>query len=90
MYDLSNRKAILDFSDFCFSEGLSPPRVLKYLCILSNIAKWLPKEFAKVTRADIEKLVNRIERSGYAEWTKHDDRVTLKKFFRWLRHSEDT
>ncbi len=82
MYDLSNRKAILDFSDFCFSEGLSPLRVLKYLCILSNIAKWLPKESVKVTRADIEKLVNRIERSGYAEWTKHDYRVTLKKFFR--------
>jgi len=86
----SNRKAIIDFSDFCFSEGLSPPRVLKYLCILSNIAKWLPKEFVKVTRADIEKLVNRIERSGYAEWTKHDYRVALKKFFRWLRHSDDT
>ncbi len=31
----------------------------------------------------------RIERSGYAEWTKHDYRVTLKKFFRWLRHYED-
>lgn len=84
-----NRKAVLDFSEFCFSEGLSTRRVLKYLYTLSNIARWLPKEFVKVTREDIEKLANKIERSDYSEWTKHDYRVTLKKFFRWLRQTED-
>jgi len=85
----SNRKAILEFSDFCFSDGLSARRVLKYLSTLSSIAGLLPKEFSKVTRADIEKLVKKIELSEYSEWTKHDYRVTLKKFFRWLRNTED-
>jgi len=85
----SNRKAILEFSDFCFSDGLSARRVLKYLSTLSSIAGLLPKEFSKSTRADIEKLVNKIELSEYSEWTKHDYRVTLKKFFRWLRNTED-
>jgi site-specific recombinase XerD len=86
---ISNRKAILDFSDFCFSEGLGIRRVVKYLYTLATIAQWLPEEFDKVTRPDIEKLANKIERSNYAEWTKHDYRVTLKKFFRWLRRCED-
>ena len=85
----SNRKAILEFSDFCFSEGLGTRRVIKYLYTLAVIARWLPKEFEGVKRPDIEKLVNRIERSNYAEWTKHDYRVALKRFFRWLRKTED-
>lgn len=84
-----NRKAILDFSDSCFSEGLSTRRVLKYLYTLAQIATWVPKEFSETTREDIEHLVTKIERSNYSEWTKHDYRVTLKKFFRWLRHCED-
>lgn len=84
-----NRKAILDFSDSCFSEGLSTRRVLKYLYTLARIATWVPKEFPETTREDIEHLATKIERSNYSEWTKHDYRVTLKKFFRWLRHCED-
>ncbi|MGB7583116.1 MAG: hypothetical protein WBL85_11800 [Sedimentisphaerales bacterium] len=49
----SNRKAILDFSDFCFSEGLGTRRVVKYLYTLATIAQWLPEEFDKATRPDI-------------------------------------
>lgn len=45
-----NRKAILDFSDSCFSEGLSTRRVLKYLYTLAQIATWVPKEFPETTR----------------------------------------
>jgi len=84
-----NRKAILEFADRCFSEGLSTRRVLKYLYTLSRMAEWLEKDFSEVSRQDIEKLAGRIERSDYAEWTKHDYRVALKKFFRWLRKCED-
>ena len=84
-----NRNAILDFSDHCFSEGLSPRRVLKYLYTLKTIALRFPKDFRKAMRIDIERLVRQIERSNYSEWTKHDYRVTLKKFFRWLRKTEE-
>jgi len=84
-----NRRAVLEFSDSCFSQGLSSRRVLKYVYTLGKIAGWLAKDFQQVTRADIEQLAARIERSDYAEWTKHDYRVALKKFFRWLRKSED-
>jgi site-specific recombinase XerD len=86
---VSNREAILRFADTCFSEGLSPRRVLKYLSTLANIAAGFPTDFTEATRADIEELVGKIERSDYAEWTKHDYRVALKKFFRWLRQTEE-
>jgi len=33
-----NKKLIFDFIDYCFSEGLSKHRVLKYISILKNIA----------------------------------------------------
>jgi integrase/recombinase XerD len=85
----TNKKAILDFSESCFSEGLSTKRVIKYLYTLAILAKWLPMDFVQVNRKDIETLVNQIERSHYAEWTKHDYRVALKKFFKWLRGTED-
>jgi len=84
-----NGQAIVDFSEFCFTEGLSARRVLKYVYTLAIIAKWLPKKFSEVDRKDIETLINKIERSDYAEWTKHDYKVTVKKFFKWLRQTED-
>jgi integrase/recombinase XerD len=84
-----NRKDILDFASFCFAEGLSTRRVIKYMSTLCTIAKRLRKEFRKVTRADIQALVEGIERSDYSGWTKRDFRITLKKFFRWLRGTEE-
>jgi len=85
----SSRKAILAFSDHCFSSGLSVRRVIKYLYTLANIAQRLPQSFEDADRHTIEVLVQGIERSPYADWTKRDFRVTLKKFYRWLRGTED-
>ncbi len=80
---------MLAFGESCFSEGLSSARVLKYLSHLCTIAPAFSKEFTDVTRADVEKVVRGIEKSDYSEWTKHDYKVTLKRFFRWLRGAED-
>ncbi len=30
-------------------------------------------------------MVYRIERSDYSPWTKHDYKVALKRFYRWLK-----
>lgn len=75
----SNCKAILDFSDFCFSEGLSTRRVVKYLYTLAVIAKWLPKEFVKVKRPDIEKLVNKIELNNIKISEKEDSEMSFSQ-----------
>jgi len=89
--DLSekNRSAIMDFHDHCFAEGLGTPRILKYLQLLTKIATWLGADLEGANKKDIENLVMRIERMDYSDWTKHDYRVAIKKFYKWLRGSED-
>jgi len=79
-----NSELIKRFEDYCFSEGLSEARVVKYLQSLRKIAEWLGKDFDKATKEDIERFVKRLERSDYSAWTKHDYKVALKRFYRWL------
>lgn len=84
----ANKQDILAFRDQCFSEGLSVARVEKYLGHLKSLASRLNKDFAAATMEDIQRLVRDIERADLSEWTKRDFRITLKKFYRWLRGTE--
>ena len=80
-----NRKAILKFCYDLQTEGISSTRQVKYLRILPPIAKMLGKDFNKARTADIRRVVNQINSSDFADWTKSDYRVTLKRFYRWLK-----
>lgn len=84
-----NKAAILDFYEDCLPRGLSKARILKYLCTLESIAKLYPKLFETSTKNDIADLVRRIEEKDYSDWTKHDFKVIIKIFYRWLRKTED-
>jgi integrase/recombinase XerD len=84
----ANKKAILDFADHCFARGLSVPRVEKYVGHLKCLVRLIRKDFADATKPDIEALVRTIEQSDYADWTKQDLRLTVKKFYRWLRGTD--
>jgi len=45
------------------------------------------KDFDSATIDDIKKLVGQInDDPRYAEWTKNDFRVALKRFYRWLHN----
>jgi integrase/recombinase XerD len=81
-----NRKLILKFTWDLQGEGIKLARLLKYLNLLPAIARYLKKDFEKTTEKDLRKFLAEINGSEYAEWTKSDYRVTLKRFFRWLRH----
>ena len=80
-----NKKIILEFHMKLLSENLSKPRVLYYLCRLSMIATWIKKDFDKAAKNDIEEVMRKINEMEYTEWTKKDYRVTLKKFYKWLK-----
>jgi len=84
-----NIRLIRDFEKALFSKGLSAARVKKYLDHLRKIGEWLGKNLDEAEKEDIEELVYKIERSNYSPYTKHDYRVVLKRFYRWLRKSED-
>jgi RNAse (barnase) inhibitor barstar len=58
-----NKKLIFDFVDYCFSEGLSKHRVLKYISILKNIAIQTQLDFDKVQKKDLYMFISNLERS---------------------------
>jgi len=70
------------------AEGLSPARILKYLLTLRRIYSILQKPFQEATREDIETVLQKIEKENYSAWTKQNYRVILKRFYKWLRKSE--
>ena len=80
-----NLELIHAFERALFSEGLSVRRIEKYLDTVRRLGEMLGVDFDDVTRQDIERVVYQIERSAYSPWTKHDYKVALKRFYRWLK-----
>ncbi len=76
----ANQKLILNFVNYCFSEGIGEQRGLKYLSTLKIIAKSLPTDLDKATEEELRSYVGSLERSSLSDWTKHDYKVTLKNF----------
>lgn len=84
-----NKDFILRFHRECFSEGLSLGRIVKYIYTLLKISELLGKDFDAAKIEDIKELAAKLEQSKYAEATKSDFRQMLKKFYRWLRGTEN-
>jgi len=85
-----NKKHILTFVDLLSAEGISKARQIKYLYNLKTISKLLDKDFDKANRSDIEKLCSKINNSEkYTEWTKHDFRAEIKRFYKWLKQTDE-
>lgn len=85
-----NKEIISSFSDDCLSEGLGKPRIIKYLHTLKTLARMFEKSFDDATIDDVKSVVRQIQLSSkYSPWTKHDFKVCLKKFFKWLRNTGD-
>ncbi|MBS7612227.1 tyrosine-type recombinase/integrase [Candidatus Bathyarchaeota archaeon] len=84
-----SRELLEEYEKQLLSEGLSAVRVAKYLYILRRIADMLDKPFEEATVEDIKDLVYRIERGDYSPWTKHDYKVALKRFYKWLKGNNE-
>lgn len=84
-----NKTAILGFYYDSLSRGLSKARVLKYVTTLELIARLFGKPFEGATKGEIADFIRKIEDRGYSAWTKHDYKVILKLFYRWLKKTED-
>jgi len=83
-----NKVTLLKFHKRLLADSLTTPRVLYYVGKLSMIAVWLKKDFEKANRLDIERVMRKINQMDYTEWTKKDYRVSLKKFYKWLRNCD--
>ena len=83
-----NRQAISRFYEESVAQGLSTPRLIRLIQILSKLSIMLGKNFESANRDDIVQVVANIEREKYSDWTKQSYKVGLKKFYKWLRRTE--
>jgi hypothetical protein len=58
------KKLIFDFVNYCFSEGLSKHRVIKYISILKSIALQIQIDFDKVEKKDLYRFISDLERTA--------------------------
>lgn len=81
----NNKRIIDDFYNYCVAEGLSNARIRFYLDKFYRIALWIKKDFIDTTKDDIVRLLTKINKLDIADNSKRDYKVSLKKFYRWLR-----
>jgi integrase len=80
-----NKAAIKAFDQHLREREYSAGRRQKYAEYLRKLALWLGKPFSEADRKDVARIVETIGGQGYAEWTKHDYKIILKVFYKWLR-----
>jgi len=85
----TNRQLILRFHEKSVADGLSAPRLVRYIHILSKLAEKLQKSFTRARQDDIIRLVARVESQPLSDWTKQSYKVVLRKFYKWLKHTKD-
>lgn len=85
----SSKSDLLEFYEFLVANGISNGRILKYLYHLLKIVKWLDKPFKDAEKKDIMKIVQVIETQDYTAHTKHDYKIVVKRFYQWLRSSDE-
>lgn len=85
-----NKALVESFSRYLFAQGLSPGRVIKYTIEARRLSEQLGKAWKDAGKDDVIELVQKIEvRKDYTEYTKHDYKLTIKKFFKFLKKTED-
>lgn len=83
-----NKEIIFDFERYLAVNGIGKLRISKYLGSLKIIAQDIKKNFEDITKKDVEDFVGKLQQKDYSEWTKHDYKMILKKFFRWLKKND--
>lgn len=83
-----NKETMLKYYEQSIADGLSLARILKRLGTARRLSRMLGKRFEDADKSDIVKVVAAIEQLDVGQWTKHDYKVVLKQFYRWLRNCE--
>src|SRR3989338_7334881 len=65
----ANKQKIQEFCRFCLANGISKPRIIKYLCYLRILADLLGKHFQNANQEDIERVISHITQQSYSPYT---------------------
>jgi site-specific recombinase XerD len=66
------------------AKGTGHSRLTKLVRNLASIGEMLGKPFKEATFEDIKRIVHHYEAGDYSVWTRHDIKVILKQFYKWL------
>ncbi|MEM3154442.1 MAG: tyrosine-type recombinase/integrase [Candidatus Woesearchaeota archaeon] len=79
-----DKKLVEQFARDVKADGTGYSRLTKLVRNLALIVEALGKPFKQATAEDIRRIVHAYESGDYSVWTKHDVKVILKQFYRWL------
>jgi integrase len=85
----ADRISITKLVEHLLAKGISKQRTVKYVNHLIVLARIAGKSLGQLDKKDMENLISRINESGYADNTKHDIKIIVKKYFQWLRGCEE-
>lgn len=80
-----DKRLLVEFDRHLVAEGLSIARrwkLLEYVYVFGT--RHFSRSFQGAATADIHEAVYRIETSNLAPWTKHDFKVAIRKFFKFV------
>ena len=83
---LKNGKLALSFLNHLKALGLSKARITKYANYLTTLLRIIDFDLKKATKKDVERVAGWINSQNYAEWTKRDKKLTLKKLIQYAKH----
>jgi integrase/recombinase XerD len=84
-----SKELILAMNDGLVLNGLSKPRLMKYLEVLKVVGTKLDMALDEVVEDDLKKIVSEIQQSNFSPWTKQTYKVIIRRFYKWLHKSED-
>lgn len=86
-----DKKDLLDYNEAMSALGISERRMLKNAYVLRKLAAMKKIPFRTASKEDIVKLIAKIERDKkLKEWSKYDEKVVLKRFYKWLLGNDET
>ncbi|MBI4146780.1 tyrosine-type recombinase/integrase [Candidatus Woesearchaeota archaeon] len=80
----ADKQLIERFVRDCKTKGTGFARLTKLVRNLAIIGELLGKPFQEATIEDIKRVVHHFEAGDFSVWTKHDVKVILKQFYKWL------
>lgn len=84
-----DKTSINQFVDHLLAKNMTRLRVVKYICHLTVVARIAGKPLGGLDRKGMEKIIGQINTASYADNTKHDYKVVIRKYFQWLRGCDE-
>ncbi|MBI5391592.1 tyrosine-type recombinase/integrase [Candidatus Woesearchaeota archaeon] len=86
---LKNKQLIFSFVNDLLLEGLSLPRLIKYLRLLRLIGISINKDFDTVSKDDLKQFISSIQQKiTYSPWTIRGYKEIVRRFYRWMEKTQ--